>query len=280
MEKILKIVYDKSKNNDFLSIKDIEKIIDYLLEKNILNRYVKDLKVFKDESTSVMSYSRVTKTLCIFRKNLLKQISAYESQARNAISDNEIYYFINFNLLHIILHEIEHVKNEKKIILNNDLESKIINTEIQCLINDRNIEGYEKDKKKFNEMEKAMEIYNKYYIYSPQERIAEINSYTEVHKLTEQGKYFIPHTNKIMELLIYRSLLKGYEKDRMYCPTMYYLEKICKKDEYKDLPIYNKDKNKMEKRVLMQYPFYKRIKLGLYITEKERKDTASRIYKR
>ena len=92
MEKILKIVYDKSKNNDFLSIKDIEKIIDYLLEKNILNRYVKDLKVFKDESTSVMSYSRVTKTLCIFRKNLLKQISAYESQARNAISDNEIYY--------------------------------------------------------------------------------------------------------------------------------------------------------------------------------------------
>lgn len=57
MEGILKIIYDLSTRNSLLNINDIDKIIDYLINKNNLEKYIVNIDVQRIRSNNLASYS-------------------------------------------------------------------------------------------------------------------------------------------------------------------------------------------------------------------------------
>ena len=118
MEGILKIIYDLSIKDSLLSINDIDKIIDNLINKKNLEKYILNIDVQRMRSNNLASYSINDKKIIIYSniiKKMVKDIK-FNLNCNDPVTKN---MYINLSILQIILHEIEHANQEK--IINNKL---------------------------------------------------------------------------------------------------------------------------------------------------------------
>ena len=241
MEDILKIIYDKSKTNKILDLKDIEKILDQLIIEKQLNEYISNIKVQQIGSKNLASYSNYTNRITIYSNVIDLMIQNINKQLISADELSKTLYK-NLSILQVIMHEVEHANQEKIICSNNTLESYIL---------------------KLSELvDNAPELYE----FKPEERFAEIKSFNEILSLLTILNNKELKINELIKIVILQRLLRGYhyKNQKVTTPLVTYFEKGKKPKLLKPLGL---DKN--NKKVISVYNLNERFKYGFPITTNE-----------
>ena len=251
MENILKIIYDKSVNDRILDLEDIEKILEILVIDNDLNDYILNLNFQPIGSNNLASYSSKKRNITVYIKTINEMIKNIEENILN-VSNLEKTLYKNLSILQIILHEVEHVKQEKKLYLGSNLETFILR--ISRLIYSKDIE--------------------KLYEYSPNERFAEIKSFEQIIKLLYELKSNIENLQNILSIEKLQRLLRGYHYSNysVNSPLITYFklgnnEKLLSSFEW-----YNIKYEVTINKVVSLYSLNERLKYGFPITTNEYKE--------
>ena len=188
MENIMRIIYDKTINNKFLDLKDIEKILELLVIEKCLNDYILNINVQHIRSNNLASYSNYTKDITVYINKIEQMVKDIKKDILNT-NNFETMLYINLSIVQILLHEVEHANQQKIAYNENSLEAFII--KMSFLVTD----GYSE----------------KLYDLCPEERIAEIKSYEEIIKLinyiSNNRLFVLP---EILDNEKLRRLLRGY----------------------------------------------------------------------
>lgn len=187
MENILKIVYDKTNNNEILNLKDIEKILELLVVEKCLNEYILNIDVQLIRSNNLASYSNYTRKITIYTKTIDQMVKDIDNNILN-INKFETTLYKNLSILQILLHEIEHANQQKIAYHNNTLEALIIR--LSYLVNN----GYDE----------------KLYEFCPEERLAEIKSFEEINTMISYINNKLDLLPNIIETEKLKRQLRGY----------------------------------------------------------------------
>ncbi len=187
MENILKIIYDKTVNNQILDLKDIEKILELLVIDKCLNDYILNINVQHIRSNNLASYSNYTKNITVYIEKVEQMVKDIEKNILIS-NDFEILLYKNLSILQVLFHEVEHANQQKIAYNENSLEAFIIR--LSYLVKNCYTE----------------ELYE----YCPEERLAEIKSFEEI--ITLIG--YLNNNLSILPEILYteqlKRLLRGY----------------------------------------------------------------------
>lgn len=199
MENVLKIIYDKSINNEIIDINDIEKILVLIINKKQLNNYVLNIDVQPVRSNNLASYSNYSKKITIFSQTIELMLDNIQYNVLN-INDFEKTLYKNLSLIQVILHEVEHANQEKMLYVENTFEAFIIR--MACTV--------------------GSFYFNNLYEYCPQERLAEIKSYKELIFLTSYIKNKLDKLPLFLEMDELQRFLRGYhyKNDKISSPLI------------------------------------------------------------
>ncbi len=176
-----------------------------------ISGYIKDLLVIDKKNSFESSYNFYKKTLTI---NLYQEHN--KEISKHLINDDYIYYF-NLSVLKTILHEFEHIMQEKKKVSKEDsIEKKlIVLNDITCIIdkNEFNKEPFIKRIK----LKRDLRSYHKYYLdnhdLAPVERMANIRSSSNMKLITDEIKdknTGVIAFSFISEFQFFDQLMNGY----------------------------------------------------------------------
>lgn len=215
-----------------------------------------------EKKETLASYSFDEKKIYYFYKTVEEQID--NNPYQRFIPKNEFVFYKNSIISSLLLHELEHVKQFKMILENNDLESEILrlSRKDNLLLCDQKIADEKKQEAKY--------IYDKYYYFSPEERLAEIRAHINMNNIIFPIKNFVPNVLKMEEILAYKNMLKGYKlNSTLISPTIYYLSLKGKSNELEKFDWYDSSLKKSIKKSKARYDLNSRLQLGLPIEEKE-----------
>jgi hypothetical protein len=153
MEKIIELIYNTSINKQILTKKQIVAISEVLISMKKLDKYVSDIEVSKINNWTMGLYNTQTKEIKYFINSLYYHLQILEKHyENNNILNDEIskYLFKNAMIMQVILHEIEHANQDRKVKNENNFERDLI-----FYANNSSID------------------YQYYYEYNPFERLAE-----------------------------------------------------------------------------------------------------------
>lgn len=187
MEKILKIIYDKSIKNKILDIKDIDEILELLIINKGLNDYILSISIQSIGGNKLASYSNYKKNITLYTKTIDHMIKNIEKNILIA-SSLEISMYKNLSILQVLLHEVEHANQQKIAYNENSLEAFIIR--MSSLIHDRYKE----------------ELYD----YCPEERFAEIKSFEDLLLMINYLNKKLNNLSEILNTEKLQRLLRGY----------------------------------------------------------------------
>lgn len=247
MENILKIIYDKSSDNKILNLNDIEKILEFLIVKKDLNEYISDINVQNIRSNNLASYSNCTKTITIYTDKINHMVRNIEENTIS-INDFELTFYKNLSILQVLLHEIEHANQQKIAYSLNTIEALIIR--LSYLV----VNGY-------NEQ---------LYEYCPEERLAEIKSYSEILMLFRYLSKNFLRLQEIINSENLKRLLIGYhyKNSEITIPTREYFILGDKENIYKSLD---------SSISFNEYTLNERLKYGFSISKDEYSDSMKKL---
>ena len=256
----------------------IHKVINMAKSKYNLKDYVKGIDIkyafaeadqdMVDGKPAIAYYNHLDGTISLSTSALDDRVCELEStlEYMNLL---EINLFINLYVAHILLHEMEHARQDK--IVNEDgdktLEGKLLGLTHMKITVPENFSYIDYDKlgAYFHQ------LYNDSYEFNPAERMADINSYRTVLATIQTYRYQLVDLYDKLSRLFFRSNIRGYEEafNRDMCPTQAYLSATGRQYEWKDLDIYHPNQETLMRRVLSQYGLNDRMYYGLPITVDE-----------
>lgn len=262
MEELIKLIYDYSVSGKLADNEFYYKVIEIVVRKQETDEYLKDVYIIKKEDYKKEKYKKIISAfggaydaLAGYEKNekiiaILKDNLKHQFHYLNYLPfDSETDRMLFFNLLitKVLLHELEHVNQEKIKVINNEIEGQILR------LVDKN---YGRETRQT-------------YPYNPMERLAEIKAYDEVLKIIEEIKMLSPYLIRFFKQSYDVSLISGYgyEKCRLIIPTIKYFELHGKKVPFE---WYSANKYKCLSLTKQSFPFVDdRLKYGLPISFKE-----------
>lgn len=284
-EEILRLLYDYSISNRLVDRTFIEKVIRLYADSYQIGHYVNKIKILdinENNNNSLAGYSYNTREIIIFIDKLLEEI--LDNNSFNLVPNNQLYFYKNAQILHVILHELEHANQAKIIDNEKTLESEILKftgvSKSQDIISARLRKSGFSSKSIEIFLNSKMKIYNEFYDYAPHERLAEIKSLEKTQEILSPIKKYIPKVVDIGNMKILQNYMKGYNLSKQInSPTIYYLQKqgeysqLEKYDWYDYYPSIALFKSKEK------YCFENRIRYGLPIDSKEYNEMNKKLKK-
>ncbi len=229
---ICRICYDAAVKKSLNYLEFINAIVDLVVQEEGLNDYIKKVDIFEivkknNPKLKVFAeYCGNKKTITV-NENLIKKRSVNRVNLYDFRYEEKLLFF-HLNTVRILLHEIEHAKQRRIWFIedsNYNIESEIIKTIYRRRINDyvvHNDLNVSRTKKCIKRFFSKMEynIYQEFYNFSPNERLAQIRAYDQIIKIV--------HLLEFEELELYYTYegyceaLKSY--DITISPTLLYLE--------------------------------------------------------
>ena len=177
------------------------------------------------------------------------------------------YYYINLNVLKIIIHELNHAKQYKKLNSNiNDEETflyKICTRTLEEMYYTSNIHI-----KSSADYYNLLCIKDSLYIIDPMERMAEFKSLSNTRKLILNNGIIPQKINNIFSLTQTNLILKVH-KNEYLSPTIKFLDEMKYEDDLNKFKFYNGVIDKEFLKSFSIYDYAKRIFYGYPITEEE-----------
>ncbi|MBQ9072499.1 MAG: hypothetical protein IJY25_05025 [Bacilli bacterium] len=231
----------------------INTIIDYAKLNEFYNAFIIDNKL-----NSLGEYNSKAKNISINLDAISKKIKKNYYN----FTDNEQQIYKYLAVILIILHELEHVNQDKLMKENNSLESNILN-ESYSLFETAIVDFYKNShdltvKRNIillTQVIKYRNLYYKYYDLAPQERLANLSSY--INCLSIVKKFKMTNINNYLKKKSKLTLLSGYKTTLI--PTKYYIEKL--NPEYDNWSYIEKQSEKLNLK--------ERMSLGLEISKDE-----------
>lgn len=244
MEKIFELLYNKSIKLRSINIDDMNSILSILIDNKDLKDYILCLEVKKIRSNKLASYSTLNKSIIIYSNIIEKmQIDIYN----NLIIDNDIYknLYVNFRILQVIMHEVEHA-NQIKNVNKNSLESFILR--ISNLVNEK----------------------KQLYEFSPFERFAEINSFKDIVQIVSENTSNKNFGHLIENDLLQRNLI-GYHyiNNRVIPPIVSYYSNGEKEYLLLSFDWYSRDYDETINNSIEKYSLDERLFYGFPISSFE-----------
>lgn len=217
IEYVKKLIYEYTESSKMLDEKVICNILEYLIFKFNLSLYVKGISVIDIPNNTLAFYSSESQTIYINYKKMIYFVGLDCSIRFLNLEYQQKLLMFNLHVLKILFHEVEHVKQEEKILLNN--------TNLETIILAESTEIEKNLKKRL--------LYNRtLYFCNPLERQAEFNAYrniiTNFFELTEQRltKSFYTDYRK---LRIKDYKFKGFKSEtpfKIFCSKYQYIENL------------------------------------------------------
>lgn len=210
------LTFGKKVDNDFF-YELVKIVVDY----ESLQEYVKYLSF--DETFPGGVFSFADKSITISKH----AIKLYSKKVCDKFQFSKIERDIAEILIStsLILHELEHASQTKLLSSgDNGLESKILsasNLEYHILSKNEQIDENSIDYLRLLRWQKT---YLKYYEFSPEERMADLNSFKKCYALSKCFDKMTLRLDNFFLYSIYRSCLSGYDKENN--PTKFYISKI------------------------------------------------------
>lgn len=278
---LIKLIYDYSVKMKLFDLNLAEKIIEIFVSKKDLRNYVKNLRItdrlqMLDSDIVCASYSPSTKEVSIDYKALqiiLENRSVYEC----LFSSFEQIMFKNFLITQILLHELEHANQHKILNMNphDSIEKKLLSASLfyQIPKNEKTIEMIASGElTKDNIVTYMSDMYAKYYVFDPSERLAQIKSFEIIVSAVEQIKQYVPNLHEFESASVMQEMLKGYQESfdcGQRCPTEAFLHYTGQEKILSELDFYSDNRKNDD-----DYSLQKRLTYGLPISfgEYERTD--------
>lgn len=254
MENILRIIYDSSKNEKTLTFKNIEKILELLINSKQLEEYILNIDVQQIGSNKLASYSNYARKITLYANVVDTMLHDIEKTIK---IDNifEICLYKNLSLLQVILHELEHANQEKILYSNNTLESFLLRISQLVLENDL------------------------LYEYKPEERLAEIKSFEDVVTLFNMLEIKTFNLSSILETDKLQRQLRGYHfiNNKVNIPLFTYFILGNKENLLSAFEWYLCDYDKCLEQVSKEYSFNQRLFYGFPISTNEYAESMKRL---
>lgn len=282
-EELLNLIYmhqgkEIESNTAFLT-----SFLKIILKYEKLDDYIKKIAI-KDSFIWVSDYNWRSKSITVYKENLKNYLKSLNGWIQSSFQKARFPYT---ELLTILLHECAHANHHKKIEdkNNNSLEKDILRicyerSYYNRLLQDMIEKNYPQQTimKIKNKLLRKQEIYNKFNVLAPEERLATLESYNRILDILElkrlENNEMIRHT----ELRVLQEVKKGYTKRNgsITSPTITYL-KLIDEEALSKLDWYHEDSMICLKKLKKEYPLELRITYGLSIDEEEYQKT---FYKR
>lgn len=284
VSKILRLIFQYSKQGKLVDIYFIDKMIELFVSENGLNNYVERVgftNKYKKENNELViaTYSPFTKDIIIDFESIFMFLEnmCYYNQLFNQL---EQVMFKNLIITQFILHELEHAVQAKKTDdkTDNSNEAKLICASYivyKAMKNQKFVNKLAEESKLKEELtnyiKQQREIKDKYYRFIPIERLAQINSFNIILELIEPIKDCVPNLYQFNQASLVEEMIKGYTDawDLGICPTQVYLYASGQSNVWDSLDFYDSDSERIMKKVSDRYPLEKRLTLGLPINYQE-----------
>lgn len=178
-------------------------------------------------------------------------------------------YYTNIYVMHVILHEIDHVIQFKNSKNKSNLTEEImyLTNNVSKIINSRLLSQDLTDEELIKKVKKIESIFSAMWEYAPHERLAEYNSYKKILEITDEIKNKIPSVYEYIKFYLNTLLLQGYVENDTSSPTEIYFEAVDLKDTLENNTSYKKK----------EHDFSERYKLGLFIKPEEYKEEKRKL---
>lgn len=227
--------------------KVIHYLFNYYIDKFDLRNYCK----FIDFSTNENAYAYYSAYEKMIVLNLELMIDEFMDVCDFYNFRGKDYYgYINLKIIQYLLHEIEHVKQDKY--CGEDFEGLLL----MCAKINMDLWELMRDDKKYKQT----------YIYNPSERMADINSYSRVLSIMRLFGFSGDFYGLINREYI-SSKIAGYGCEM--CPSEVYFCETGMENVWKGMTFYCNDRSIMYKMVSLKYNLEERLYYGLPIDSKE-----------
>lgn len=248
---ILNLAYDYSANRKIGDISFIEDLINIVSQTSGLQSYIKKLLIYSDREEKSLSFNGIAKydldtkyisiNLLKVYSRMMKNIKEYSGMFTN----NEMFLHMNLYISQIVLHELEHIKQLKRIDMGyNDLNTQLLSLSF-------------KDITSIN--------YKQNYYYVPCEREAEIMSYLTLINSLNPIKEKAPNLCDYYYASYIQRLISGYSYEEL-SPTLYFMNNMNYMSEWKNFDFYSKDDNQLLINLQSGYSLPNRLLYGLPIS--------------
>lgn len=293
-EKIFKLIYDYAKVNRMIDQVYIDKVIEIVIKDQSLHDYVKEIKYITNEemnqhkgkgwtvqianASTIMdlSYNHETHMIKVYTDNIPKLYNICCNQMNfkhPKLACPSIY-------TQRILHEIEHANQERTVTEKDNLEAKILYA-ARPRVNNPNEYPLEKKSEEIAKMLLRTVLYHANYIYSPMERMAEIDSYKRMKHILSLSDIDISDIIQYTDEMVLKNQIVAYD-DTCLSPTIRFVKTLWQYDEENPLDKfewYSENDQECLKNSIEMYPFEQRIRCGLPIEEQKKLKLINKLNK-
>lgn len=261
-EEILRMLYDRSVNKKIFDSDDLMIIYQIFVNNYYgITKYLKDIVIENNGDVDAF-YSGSRRQIVINMDMVIEGLK--EEIEKLSLKDNQIYFYYNIQLLLIMFHELQHVRQIYKAQNSGILGTlmfygKTLGTPLS--------EGNETEEYK----RMVTNLYNRTYEYNPCEREAYIESARTVKSIIGRVAFIDVNILDYLNHLELKSLLKGYIKvcDIVSCPSEIYFSIIGNELIWKNLPFYSDKSKKIVKNTKKIFTLQERLTYGLPIDYEE-----------
>ena len=283
-EKIMGLIQHYSIQGKEFDERFIRELIRYVKEERQLVNYLdgvdvdyetstveRNIESIDSEDSRLAKYVPVTREIKVYINDMLNYIRSMVDIYKKAFPEIQGVFLTNLIGSRMILHELEHVYQAKKIEEMDTDEARILKVSHPNITIFREYldQGLTDDEIRAK-IVIGKDIYNDMYDIEPGERLANIDSFRTIHKMITGFRKYTPELYGFSRFLVNNNLIDGYcEKDGILAPTVVYLQA---KGEYPTLRSFDWYSENFDESVLLSQKKYKlsdRLRLGLPISKAE-----------
>ena len=280
-KKILRLLFDYSRNYKLVDMNYIDKLIEIVVNEKELDEYIKQSKIVgADESDGLLddnlryttaAYIPYLQGIVVYENSVNEMLKKISDVSYN-FSDIENLFYKNASITQVVLHEIEHANQEKIKDEESSLESGILKLSSMSLESRDILENSNIDYISYATylVNLRNQNYKENYKYAPFERLAEIKSYTDIVNILSLIKEYVPNLIEYEQYNVWSSSFRGFDT-YSFSPTVYYIERNAKdisNNLYFDWYNPNNENDSMQK-CKRKYSINDRLKYGLMLDKDE-----------
>lgn len=277
--KLLRLIFDYSKNGKLVDKAYLEKLIDLVVNSKDISKYVQNSEIVSSGTEETMDgillaeYRPNRKLIRIYSEAMERMLESHDKYQELFNGIEQIFYK-NVLITQIILHELEHA-NQRKITEKEDtLESSILKASLTVIDEEMLFkllsQGFTAEQvSRYVRAEKRLRAEN--YLILPDERLAEIRSHQEIVGTLEPIKEYTPNLIDFEKTNVFENMLRGYSynQGRIISPTLEYMKIRKNIDKLKEYEWYDENDQECLKKAKAAFSLKKRLNYGLPIDTSE-----------
>lgn len=263
---ILRLIHHYSMNNKLVDEDFILKMMDIIVNKKELKKEIRNIDIEEvspagnEYRINPATYDYKEKKVIAYLQDINRDIQLIDKKTP-FLNKIEKVFAKNLEITRILLHEVEHANQHKKVDSNyHTLETDLLRIS-------------------FKHSQENQNMFHEKYIYAPSERIAEIDAAENIKKIITPLKESLPTLVEYENVFVLQKRIQGYER-KIYgleAPTCNFLFSF---ENLHSFDFYDQNYPKMIENISKKYTTPKILRLGLPIDYEEFANTEKKLYKK